>query len=123
MLEQTKIVLKDIFRFDELLSKPEFEGKWIKARFNKNWEGYDFVDRYINSCPDFIPWILSRGGEKRSRNQVGEIQFQFIEVEYHKWLFVGAYLILEKDSQVHDNLPQLPRIRTHRANAAPVADL
>lgn len=103
VLEQSKIVLKDIFRFDKLLSKPEFQGKWIKARFNKNWEGYDFVERYVNSCPDFIPWILSRGGDKRSRNQVGEIQFQFIEVEYHKWLFIGAYLILEKDSQVHVN--------------------
>ena len=77
--EQSKIVLKDIFRFDELLSKPEFQGKWIKARFNKNWEGYDFVERYVNSCPDFIPWILSRGGDKRSRNQVGEIQFQFMK--------------------------------------------
>ncbi|HFU3707264.1 TPA: hypothetical protein ACGOY7_000844 [Streptococcus suis] len=39
VLEQSKIVLKDIFRFDELLSKPEFQGKWIKARFNKIGKG------------------------------------------------------------------------------------
>lgn len=46
-----------------------------------------------------MPWILSNGSDKKSRNRRNEIQFQFIEVEYHKWLFVGAYLIKEKNSQ------------------------
>ena len=47
-----------------------------------------------------MPWILSNGSDKKSRNRRNEIQFQFIEVEYHKWLFVGAYLIKETNSQI-----------------------
>lgn len=89
-----KIYLKDIFRFNELLSQPEYKGYRIKLRFNKNW------DDYISESEDFLPWILSNGSDKKSRNRRNEIQFQFIEVEYHKWLFVGAYLIKEKNSQI-----------------------
>lgn len=103
MIDRDKILLKDVLYFDELLSRPEFKGKRIKLRFNKNWEGFDFVEGYRNRSENFIPWILSRGSDKKSRNQIGELQFQFIEVEYHRWLFVGAYLILDKDSQVHTN--------------------
>ena len=95
-----KILLKDIFQFDALLARPEFKGRRIKLRFNKNWGDYNFVVDYINQSDDFLPWILSDGSEKKSRNRNDDIQFQFIEVEYHKWLFVGAYLIKEKDSQV-----------------------
>lgn len=100
-----KILLSDIFKFDELLSQPEYKGRRIKLRFNKNWwngsDYYDFVVEYLNKSADFLPYLLSCGSDKRSRNQNNDIQFQFIEVEYHKWLFVGAYIILEKDSQVH----------------------
>lgn len=94
------IYLKDIFHFDELLSRPEYKGRRIKLRFNKNWEDYDFVAEYIGASEDFLPWILSNGSDKKSRNRDDDIQFQFIEVGYHQWLFVGAYLIKEKDSQV-----------------------
>lgn len=93
------IYLKDIFHFDELLSRPEYKGRRIKLRFNKNWGDYNFVNDYINGSEDFLPWILSNGN-KQSRNRNDDIQFQFIEVECHKWLFVGAYLIKEKDSQM-----------------------
>ena len=95
-----KIYLKDIFRFNELLSQSEYKGYRIKLRFNKNWDDYSFVDDYISGSEDFLPWILSNGSDKKSRNRRNEIQFQFIEVEYHKWLFVGAYLIKEKNSQI-----------------------
>ncbi|KXT84482.1 hypothetical protein SORDD14_00041 [Streptococcus oralis] len=94
------IFLKDIFRFDELLARPEYKGRRIKLRFNKNWGDYNFVEDYLSGSEDFLPWILSRGSDDRSRNREDDIQFQFIEVEYHKWLFVGAYLIKERDSQV-----------------------
>ncbi|MFS9089853.1 GIY-YIG nuclease family protein [Streptococcus infantis] len=95
-----KIYLKDIFRFNELLLQSEYKGYRIKLRFNKNWDDYSFVDDYISGSEDFLPWILSNGSDKKSRNRRNEIQFQFIEVEYHKWLFVGAYLIKEKNSQI-----------------------
>lgn len=95
-----KIYLKDIFRFNELLSQSEYKGYRIKLRFNKNWDDYSFVDDYISGSEDFLPWILSNGSDKKSRNRRNEIQFQFIEVEYHKWLFVGAYLIKETNSQI-----------------------
>lgn len=95
-----KILLKDIFQFDALLARPEFKGRRIKLRFNKNWGDYNFVVDYINQSDDFLPWLLSNGSEKKSRNRNDDIQFQFIEVEYHKWLFVGAYLIKEKDSKI-----------------------
>lgn len=32
-----KILLSEIFKFDELLSQPEYKGRRIKLRFNKNW--------------------------------------------------------------------------------------
>ena len=95
-----KIYLKDIFRFNELLSQSEYKGYRIKLRFNKNWDDYSFVDDYISGSEDFLPWILSNGSDKKRRNRRNEIQFQFIEVEYHKWLFVGAYLIKETNSQI-----------------------
>lgn len=95
-----KIFLKDIFRFDELLSKHELKGKRIKLRFNKNWGRkefyFDFVQSYKEQSDLFLPYLLSMSNH---RNNESDIQFQFIEVEYHKWLFVGAYLIKEKDSQ------------------------
>lgn len=103
MANRERILLKDIFNFDELLSRPEYKGRRIKIRFNKSWIDYDFMKGYHDKDDDFIPWILSRGSDKKSRNNPRDIQFQFIEVEYHKWLFVGAYLILDRDSRVHTN--------------------
>lgn len=50
---------------------------------------------YINSSPDFEPYVLSVGSPKRTRNDIRDLQFQFIEVEPHEWLFVGAYEILD----------------------------
>ena len=98
------IYLKDIFCFDELLARPEYKGRRIKLRFNKNWGdkyySFEFVEAYRNKSELFIPYLLSMSN---SRNNNADIQFQFIEVEYHKWLFVGAYLIQERDSQIfHD---------------------
>lgn len=79
--------MSDIFKFDELLSQPEYKGRQIKLRFNKNWwsgsDYYDFVVEYLNKSADFLPYLLSCGSDKRSRNQNSDIQFQFIEVEYH----------------------------------------
>ena len=100
------IFLKDIFNFEDLLVK--YPGRRIKLRFNKNWEiikgsgqWYDFVDRYTQKTDDFLPLMLSVGNaDKKKRNHSSDIQFQFIEVGHQKWLFVGAYIILESHSQI-----------------------
>ncbi|MCK9342860.1 MAG: GIY-YIG nuclease family protein [Massilibacteroides sp.] len=109
-----KILLKDIFQFDELLKKYNSveklkkNHKKIKLRFNTNWKEkttkFNFVDMYVNKIPDFEPYILSIGSPKKARNDVRDIQFQFIEVEQHKWLFVGAYVILDTSSLSHTNM-------------------
>lgn len=109
-----QIFLKDIFRFDLLLhkynSEVEFKKnhKRIKLRFNTNWKdkisNYNFVDMYLNNANDFEPYILSVGNLDKSRNNINDIQFQFIEVEAHKWLFVGAYLIVDSSSLNHTNI-------------------
>jgi len=102
------ITLNDLFRFDDLLK--QYPGKRIKLRFNTNWKDqetkkyYDFVDMYQSDSPDFEPYILSIGSHGKKRNKVEDIQFQFIEVESHKWLFVGAYNILEESSKTHTNI-------------------
>ncbi|MFK4899871.1 GIY-YIG nuclease family protein [Lactococcus petauri] len=94
------ILLKDIFNFDNLLKK--YNGKRIKLRFNTNWQGNDINFDYADMCRKkedrFVPMMLTVGSNKNSRNSVKDIQFQFIEVERHKWLFVGAYDIKTRDS-------------------------
>lgn len=59
---------------------------------------------YVNKTLDFEPNILSIGSPKKARNDNKDIQFHFIEVEPHRWLFVGAYLILDPSSKNHTNL-------------------
>lgn len=107
------IYLKNILDFDLLLNRYNANIKYkknqrkIKIRFNTNWKDdvgyYDFVDMYLNNYSDFEPYILSIGSRKRKRNDINDIQFQFIQVELHKWLFVGAYVINEIESFRHTN--------------------
>ena len=59
---------------------------------------------YVNKSSDFKPYILSVGSFKKARNDNRDIQFQFIEVETHIWLFVGAYLILYLKILTHRNI-------------------
>ena len=70
-----KIYLKDIFRFNELLSQSDYKGYRIKLRFNKNWDDYSFVDDYISGSEDFLPWILSNGSDKKV--EIVEMKFSF----------------------------------------------
>lgn len=64
---------------------------------------YDFVDLYVSNPSYFEPSILSNGSDKKSRNDNNDIQFQFIEVEPHKWLFVGAYEIVSAGGKVFND--------------------
>lgn len=108
-----KIFLKDIFQFEALLKqynanvRYKKNHKQIKLRFNTNWKDdsgyYDFVDMYLNNSSDFEPYILSIGSKSRKRNDINDIQFNFIQVDLHKWLFVGAYDIHETASLTHIN--------------------
>ena len=91
------IMLTDIFRFDNLLSQPNYKGKRIKLRFNKNWGDFNFVKEYQENSDLFIPYLLSMHPK---RNNNSDIQFHFIEVRPHLWLFVGAYNIIRKDSEI-----------------------
>lgn len=104
-MEETNIYLKDIFNFETLLS--QHPGKRIKLRFNKNWSYnghyFDFTQRYVEKSDSFFPNIFSIGNaDKKKRNSQSDTQFHFIEVEPYKWLFIGAYLILETHSQIYD---------------------
>lgn len=92
------ILLKDIFNFEALLEN--HKGKRIKLRFNTNWKYKEFLFDYVDMCKEkeerFVPLMLTMGNT--TRNLICDIQFQFIEVEVHKWLFVGAYDIMTPDS-------------------------
>lgn len=92
------ILLKDIFNFEALLEN--HKGKRIKLRFNTNWKYEEFLFDYVVMCKEkeerFVPLMLTMGNT--TRNLICDIQFQFIEVEVHKWLFVGAYDIKTPDS-------------------------
>ncbi|WP_025725404.1 GIY-YIG nuclease family protein [Acholeplasma granularum] len=102
------ILLNDLFLFDNLIKQYK-SNKRIKLRFNTNFKDkknhftYDFVDMYTSKSNDFLPYILSIGSGKKARNDEKDIQFQFIEVEDHRWLFVGAYEIIEPKSNIHIN--------------------
>lgn len=99
-----EILISDLFNFDKL--RDSYPGRRIKLRFNTSWlttdrQGNpmrrDFYDMYANHEAVFETWILSQGN-RRNRND--DITFQFIETQPHRWLFVGAYLILDKDALV-----------------------
>jgi hypothetical protein len=93
------ILLKDILNFKTLLEK--YKGKRIKLRFNTNWKYNDIIFDYAEMGRKkeeyFVPMMLTVGNKNQSRNSINDIQFQFIEVERHKWLFVGAYDIKSRD--------------------------
>ena len=52
----------------------------------------------------FVPWILSVGSDKKKRLSEIDTVFQFIELEPHKWLFVGAYEIIDLNLSVFDKV-------------------
>lgn len=62
-----KISLKDIFNFDELLSRPDYLGKRIKTRFNKNWGTVNDDEKYLNQDKYFVPYMLTIGHEDSKR--------------------------------------------------------
>ena len=94
------ISLNDIFHFDDLLAKPENKGRRVKLRFNKDWGNKDnwfsFSNEFRRGSDLFEPYLLSMSNR---RNRADDIQFNFIEIGWHRWLFVGAYRILETNSQ------------------------
>lgn len=94
--------LSKVFGFDELRDAKIR----IKCRFNTDWTSdsgirYSFYDMYKEKDSNFLPFILSNGknsesDNKKNRNVNGEVQFNFIEISQHKWLFVGAYKIINR---------------------------
>lgn len=85
-----KILLKDIFRFDELLNQYNFKEKLkknhkkIKLRFNTNWKEktnkFNFVDMYVNKNPDFEPYILSIGSPKKHEITLKTYNFNLLKL-------------------------------------------
>lgn len=115
---------KEILKLIDVLSglkKDNFEKKYPnkrrKVRFNVSWQEefsnadgkkkikvFDFLEKYKsdngayltnNTKSEFLQWILSLGSGQRKRLRTDEIVFQFIKIDLKKWLFVGAYEVLD----------------------------
>lgn len=118
------ILISDLFGFNKL--RESYPDRRIKLRFNTSWntndrQGHrmrrDFYQMYANHEAIFEPWILSQA---KSRNRDDDITFQFIEVQPHRWLFVGAYVILAKDALVaRDPIADYDEIPYARAEKLP----
>lgn len=118
------ILISDLFGFNKL--RESYPDRRIKLRFNTSWntndrQGHrmrrDFYQMYANHEEIFEPWILSQA---KSRNRDDDITFQFIEVQPHRWLFVGAYVILAKNALVaRDPIADYDEIPYARAEKLP----
>ena len=124
----SNILISDLFDFDSL--RQAYPERRIKLRFNTSWntndrQGHrmrrDFFQMYANHEEVFEPWILSQG---RNRNREDDITFQFIETQPHRWLFVGAYIILSKDELIghdpvadYDEIPYAKTDKLHQYDA------
>lgn len=106
---------KEILKLIDVLSglkKDNFEkkhpNKRRKVRFNVEWpklkeyKHKTFKDLYIANDDLFHPFIMSIGAGNRSRFHLEDIVFQFIKLGEHKWLFVGAYEILNLNERAID---------------------
>ena len=112
-----EILLSEIFNFDKEFIKTTDEyiskdkKKRIKLRFNTDWpiDKKDpskgkviYKEMYISEDPKvkstFEADILSIKSDKKMRLSNRDLVFQFIEIEEHKWLFVGAYNIIDVDN-------------------------
>ncbi|MGI5846306.1 MAG: GIY-YIG nuclease family protein [Alphaproteobacteria bacterium] len=102
------ILLSDIFNFDKEFIKikdkyiSKDKKKRIKLRFNTDWSKVIYKEMYISEDPKvkstFEADILSIKSDKKMRLSNKDLVFQFIEIEEHKWLFVGAYNIIDVDN-------------------------
>ncbi|MDE6250440.1 MAG: GIY-YIG nuclease family protein [Alphaproteobacteria bacterium] len=57
----------------------------------------DFAEMHHDQDDDFEPWILTVGKPNNTRMQLNDVIFQFIRIDAYqnRWLFVGAYKILD----------------------------
>lgn len=102
-----EILLKDVLNGIKTNSSPE---RRRKLRFNTSWVDpdtrifRDFRTMYMDNDECFAPWILSVGSDKKKRLSEIDTVFQFIEIEPHKWLFVGAYEIIDLNLSAFDKV-------------------
>lgn len=114
-----KISLSQIIDFDGLIekynNKPSGVKKRLKFRFNTDWATGDtgtyhsYKQMYFDDEELMSNWMNStyRGDVKKNnrRQMVEDIVFHFIEIEPHKWLFVGAVNVLkDRGHQFDDSL-------------------
>lgn len=102
-----EILLKDILNG---IKNDSLSQRRRKLRFNTSWTDSDtkifrdFKSMYMDNDESFIPWILSIGSGKKKRLSEIDTVFQFIEIEPHKWLFVGAYEIIDLNLSAVDKV-------------------
>lgn len=93
------------------LNKNNFENNYPtkrrKLRFNISWQDEvqehgkkvrkirDFKTMYLNKDKFLDQAILSMGSGKKKRLSSEDVVFEFIEIDTHKWLFIGAYQIID----------------------------
>lgn len=103
-MENEKILLKDILKFNEL--RKEYPERRIKLRFNKYKEyediTYNFVEWYKEDkdAKKFKDSLLTVWSQKQKRIQDNEIIFQFIEIMPHKWLLVDVHKIIDTKGNI-----------------------
>lgn len=102
------IKLKDILGFSALKEKYSSKKYRIKLRFNTSWwdtndKGEklfrDLLNLYTSTNDDDKKFFNDSILSSKSRLAEGDIVFQFIEIEPHKWLFIDAVEITKKSRE------------------------
>jgi len=94
--------------------KVKYPGRRRKLRFNTSWTDWDtkifrdFYSMYRDKDKCFIPYMLSIKSENKKRLSEIDIVFQFIEIKPHKWLFVGAYEVIDLNQTAFDDVIGVP---------------
>ena len=102
-----EILLKDIL---DGIKVDSSANRRRKLRFNTSWIDQDtkifrdFRSMYMDNDECFVPWTLSTRSNKQKRLSDIDTVFQFIEIEPHKWLFVGAYEIIDLNLSAFDKV-------------------
>ncbi|MCQ2581342.1 MAG: hypothetical protein MJ164_04220, partial [Alphaproteobacteria bacterium] len=103
-----------------------------KLRFNISWQDEivihnkkvkmvrDFKEMYLNKDKFLEQAILSIGTNNKKRLNLQDVVFQFIEIDTHKWLFIGAYRVINLDG---DGFNELKKEHFKYANAIKLKEL
>lgn len=119
-----------------VLQKDLFDAKYHnrrrKLRFNISWQDEivihnkkvkmvrDFKEMYLNKDKFLEQAILSIGTNNKKRLNLQDVVFQFIEIDTHKWLFIGAYQVINLDG---DGFNELKKEHFKYANAIKLKEL